>query len=355
MITFLVINGLLLVIAAVLLLAGKFLSAHGECSVSINDDKSFKVSGGDKLLAYLDQKNIFIPSGCGGKATCGLCKIKVLSGDGAILPTEETFMTGREKEQGVRLACQVKVRANLKIRIPGYLLGAEQFEARVSNIRSLTHDIKLITLDLSKTIDFRPGQYVQLKVPGTDEYRAYSISTPPSVSREMELIIRFVPGGLCSTCVHKALQKGDKLALTGPFGDFYLRENSRRDIVVIGGGCGMAPIHSMIRHLAEKGMPRRFLHFFGARTKSDLFFTEELKATESKFANYRYIPALSESASGNGWNGEVGLITHVAEKCIEDPGEKEAYLCGPPAMIDAAIGMLTGKGMQPENIYCDKF
>ena len=253
--------------------------------------------------------------------------------------------------------CQVKVKKDVEIYIPEYLLEAEEFETKVSYLEELTHDIKVVRLKLksSSAIEFKPGQYVQFKIPGTDEYRAYSIGSSPYAKDEIELIIRLVPGGLCSTYVHTALEKDDGVTFTGPFGDFYLREDSQKDIIAIGGGCGMAPIRSIIYYLREKGMKRRFFYFFGARTTKDLFFTSELKKIETKFPNFKYIPALSEPSSKDKWEGEVGLITQVAEKYLDENREKEAYLCGPPPMIDAAIKVLSKKGVNPEHIYFDKF
>lgn len=357
MITFLVINGILLVVTLLLLLAEKFLVTYRECALTINGERVFKALGGDYLLNYFNQYKIFIPSACGGKATCGFCKIKVLSGGGNILPTEEVYITKQEREEGIRLACQVKIKQDVEIYIPEYLLEAEEFQSYASEIKDLTHDIKLVSLEIldAKTIDFKAGQYIQIKIPGTDEYRAYSIATSPFIKDKLELIIRLVPGGLCSTYVHQALEKGDGVIFTGAFGDFYLREDSSKDIIAIGGGCGMAPIRSIIHYLVKQGMTRRFFYFFGARSRKDLFFTEELQELEKKFPNFKYIPALSEPRPQDKWEGEVGLITQVVEKYLGETKEKEAYLCGPPPMIDAALKVLSKKGIKGENIYYDKF
>lgn len=356
MITFFVINTILLTMALLLLTAEKYLVTYGECSVVINKEKTLKVMGGDNLLSYLNQHKIFIPSACGGKATCGFCKVKALSGAGTILPTEEVYVTREERAEGIRLACQVKVKQNVDIYIPEYLLGAEEFESEVLDIHELTDDIKILSFGVlnSKIVDFKSGQYIQFKIPGTDEYRAYSIASPSHIKDRIELIVRLVPGGLCSTYIHKALERFDIATFTGPFGDFYLRD-SHRDIIAIGGGCGMAPIRSILYYLLEKGMPRRFYYFFGARTRKDLFFTEELKDLEKKFRNFKYIPALSEPRRNDRWGGEVGLITQVAEKYIDSTRENEVYLCGPPPMIETAIRVLNRKGVKPENIYYDKF
>jgi len=355
--TFLVINGMLLVIVCLLLLAEKYLVSYGKCSLTLNGDKHFEVDGGDNLLNYLTRHKIYIPSACGGKATCGFCKVKVLSGAGDILPTEEVYIDKKESEEGMRLACQVKAKKDVEIYIPEYLLEAEEFEAEVDILIDLTHDIKLVGLKIlnGKTINFKPGQYIQFKIPGTDEYRAYSIASPNYIKDRVDLTIRLVPGGLCSTYVHKALEKGDKVIFTGSFGDFQLQENSKKDIIGIAGGCGMAPVRSIAYSLAKQGMPRKFFYFFGARTKRDLFFTERFKEMEKEFPNFKYIPALSEPLPDDKWDGEIGFITQIVEKYLDKTSEKEAYLCGPPPMIDAATNVLINKGIQLEDIYYDKF
>ncbi len=357
MVQILLMDMILVIIAILLALADYLLVSYGECKITINGEKILKTQGGANLLNYFTEHRIFIPSACGGKATCGHCKVKVLSGAGNILPTEEVFLTQDEKKQGMRLACQVKIKQDLELFIPEYLLKTDEFVAETIDIRDLTYDIKSIRFKImdAKKIEFKPGQYIQLKIPGTDEYRAYSIASSPLKGDEVELIIRLVPGGLCSTYVHKVLAKSDKVTFTGPFGDFYLHEDSQKDIVAIGGGCGMAPIRSILYYLANQGMPRKFIYFFGARAKKDLFFTEELRKLENEFSNFIYIPALSEPNHTDKWEGEVGLITKVAEKHVKSGNEKEAYLCGPPPMIDAALKVLPEKGINAENIYFDKF
>lgn len=357
MTTFLVVNGILLLVVLALMLAEQYLITYKDCSININGENDIPVDGGDNLLSYLNTQKIFIPSACGGKATCGFCKCKVLRGGGDILPTEEVFITKKEAAEGTRLACQVKVKGQVEIMIPEYLMGAQEFKSRVIEMKDLTHDIKLVVLKIEdeKKIDFKPGQYLQFKIAGADEYRAYSIATSPIIRDRVELIIRLVPGGLCSNYVHKVLDKGDQVIFTGAFGDFYLQEESNKDIIAIAGGCGMAPIRSILYYEAAKGMPRKFYYFFGARTKKDLFYTEELKALEKKYPNFKYFPALSEPSPKDRWEGEVGLITKTVEKYVDKDTEKEAYLCGPPPMIDAANLVLMRKGVREEDIYYDKF
>jgi len=344
--------------AVLLFLADKFLAQYSECVVTINREKILKGSGNQSLLELLTENKIYIPSACGGKATCGHCKVRILSGAGEVLPTEEVFLNTEERNRGIRLACQVKLRGPIEILVPEYLFSTEEFYSRVDDIKDLTYDIKFLRLKIigSKRIRFKPGQYIQIWIPGTNEYRAYSIASSPSMDDAIELIIRLVPGGLCSTYVHKVLERGDTVKFIGPFGDFYLREENNREIIAIGGGCGMAPIRSIILYLIEKGMPRKFTYFFGARAKRDLYFTEELNEISLRYPNFSYIPALSEPLPEDNWPGEVGLITQVAEKyLIQDGSEKEAYLCGPGPMIEAALKALPQKGIKSEYIYYDKF
>lgn len=357
MITFLVINGILFGTAIILIIAERLLISYGECSIVVNKERKIPVEGGDNLLVYLNDNKIFIPSACGGKATCGFCKVTVKSGAGQILPTEEPFINKKERGEGVRLACQVKVKGKVDIQIPEFMLSAEEFESVAEKVVDVTPDTRWIILKIlgGKTINFKPGQYIQIKIPGTDEFRAYSIASPPYITDKVHLTIRLVPGGLCSTFVHKALEEGDHVTFTGSFGDFFLQEDSTKEIVCIGGGCGMAPIRSIVQYLAKHGMPRKCWYFFGARSKRDLFFTEELRDIEVKFPNFKYVPALSEPKAGDHWEGDVGLITHVVEKYLDAEAEKEAYLCGPPPMIDAAMHVLPPKNIKPESIYFDKF
>jgi len=353
----LIMNSILFAITVILIIAERLLVFYGECSITINKEKILAVEGGDTLLNYFAANKIFIPSACGGKATCGYCKIEVLSGGGHILPTEEIFIGRKERQSGIRLACQVKVRNDIEVLISEDLLNAREYKATIYAMEDLTHDIKrvAIKLDEPSRIEFKPGQYVQFKVPGTDEFRAYSIASAPSSANLIELLVRFVPGGLCSGYIHEVLDTNDKINITGPFGDFYLREDSDRGIICIAGGCGMAPIRSILLHLKEKGMPRRLTYFFGARKKADLFYTEELFALSRQFPNFRYVPALSEPDPQDSWTGETGLITHAVEKFIEPGAYAEAYLCGPPPMIDAAVKVLGNKGIAEIFIYYDKF
>ena len=349
---------ILLIVAFVLALAGFLLGGQGEKNIDINDgSKVIPVKGDETLLNALSNEKIFIPSACGGKATCGHCKVKVVEGGGDLLATEESFMTSEEVKNHVRLSCQCKVKSDLKIIIPEEMLTVQEFKTEVAEIDQLTHDIRLVRFKLIEptTIDFKPGQYAQIEVPGMEVQRAYSIASNPKDTGYLELIIRQVPGGTATTFVHKALEVGDKIRILGPFGHFFLDEHSDRDIVCIAGGSGKAPIRSILYYLKDHGMKRNVKYFFGARTKKDLYYTEEFQQLSKEFPNFQYYPALSEPLPEDNWTGDIGLITNVVDGYCKDLGEHEAYLCGSPGMIDACFNVLEGNGMPPERIYCDKF
>lgn len=352
-----VMTGISAALAGLLAFADKYIADYGECKIVINKDREITVEGGNTLLSYLADNKIFIPSACGGKGTCGYCKLKVLEGGGPLLPTETPYLTKQDILHFVRLACQVKIKRDVRLTIPEDLLAAEQFKTVIEKIEGLTHDIKRFVFKLAEPdkIKFKPGQYVQFCIPETSEVRAYSIASHPGVTDRVELMVRLVPGGLCSFYMHEALEEGDEAYITGPYGEFFLREGSEKDIICVGGGCGMAPIKSIISHLFETNSNRKITYFFGARQKKDLFYFEELKNFEKKHNNFKFIPALSEPAAKDEWAGEVGFITEVMQKHLKHSKNQEGYLCGPPPMIDAALKVLTSKGIEMSDIYYDKF
>lgn len=347
----------LTIVAVLLALAGYLLGGGSDRKIIINDKKEIPVKGDDTLLNALSNEKIFIPSACGGKATCGHCKVIVEEGGGELLATELSFMSNEELSKNVRLACQCKIKEDIKILIPEELLSVQEYKTEVTEVTPLTHDIKLVKFQLidPPTIDFKPGQYAQLEVPGLEIQRAYSIASNPDDKTYVELIIRQVPQGKATTFVHKALEVGDKIRLLGPFGHFYLDEHSERDIVCIAGGSGKAPIRSILFYLKNHGMDRKVKYFFGARTKKDLYYTEEFQALSKEFPNFQYYPALSEPLPEDQWTGDVGLITDVVDKYCKNLEEDEAYLCGSPGMIDACFRVLAKNGMPTDRIYCDKF
>ena len=353
----LILLGVLLAITLLLILADILLGGKGEKALVINNKTSIPVFGDETLLNVLSQNKIFIPSACGGKATCGLCKCKVTEGGGDIKPTEEPYLSKKDREEGIRLSCQVKVKDQMKIEIPESMLNAQEFKTVVSKVEDLTYDTKLIQLKLVEpsSMNFKPGQYAQLKVPGIEIIRAYSIASHPKYTDRIEFIVRMVPKGQATTFVHKALDIGDKVIVTGPYGDFYLQEDSNKDMVCIAGGSGKAPIRSILYYLKDQGMPRKVRYFFGAKAKRDLYYTEEFMALAKEFPNFEYIPALSEPDPGDDWDGEVGLITDVLDRLTGDLKDAEAYLCGSPGMIDACIKVLKKHDIPDKQVFYDKF
>lgn len=352
-----IIVGVLIVITLLLILADQLIGSSGEKILTVNKDTKIPVTDADTLLNTLSKEKIFIPSACGGKATCGLCKVKVVDGGGEVKPTEEPFLNEREKNEGVRLSCQVKVRENIEIDIPKELLFAKEYKTKVVEMKDLTYDINLVRLKLidPDTMEFKPGQYAQLKVPGIEVIRAYSIASNPRETDHIEFIIRMVPKGKATTYVHKALEVGDKVIVTGPYGDFYLQEDSNRDMIMIAGGSGKAPIRSILHYLRDQGMPRKVKYFFGARSKKDLYYTEEFEELAKEYPNFEYIPALSDPLPEDDWKGETGLITDVVDRLTGDLSDSEAYLCGSPGMIDACNNVLEKHKLPDQQCFYDKF
>jgi Na+-transporting NADH:ubiquinone oxidoreductase subunit F len=349
-------------LAVLIIIAEKYLNHYGECSLDINNgSRILKVEGGSSLLSSLSSQNIFIPSACGGKATCGLCKVQVLEGAGSLLPTEEPYLTKEEIGQNVRLSCQIKVKKDMKLLIPEELFNIRKFRARIEKITTMTHDIReyRFTLLDPEEISFKAGQYVQIYTKPYDKvresvYRAYSMSSVPSDSKAVELIIRLVPGGICTTYMHTQVKEGDEITLSGPYGDFHLHEGAD-ELVLIAGGSGLAPIRSMVLDILEKGLDKKMTFFFGAVSKKDLYYIEFFQALEEQYENFKFIPALSKPASEDRWEGDTGLITEVVDRYVKDAVNKQAYLCGSPGMINACLQVLDKKGFGNDCIFYDKF
>jgi Na+-transporting NADH:ubiquinone oxidoreductase subunit F len=361
MIAILVSGGLFSFLAVIMVIADNTIADYGEVKITVNNDEELKVEGGKPLLKTLMEEDIFIPSACGGRGSCGLCKVKVNTDIGGYLPTETPWIEEEEQKENIRLSCQIKVKQDVEIEIPEEYLNVKEFETKVAGIRDLTHDIKEITLKLiePETIEFKAGQFIQLRVPEyklTDEpvYRAYSMASSPSRKNEIELEIRYVPEGICTTYAHNYLKEGDKVVINGPYGEFYLRD-SDRDIIFIAGGSGMAPIKSIITFMAEENIQRKAKYFFGARSQKDLFLVDRMKEFEEKLPNFEFVPALSDPEENSNWEGETGLITEVVDKYLESGENKEAYLCGSPGMIKACVEVLTDNGIPDELIYFDEF
>ena len=354
--------GIASVLAILMVIAESTIGNYGDVRISINDgEKEIEARGGKPLLTTLKDAKVFIPSACGGRGSCGLCKCKVQAGAGEVLPTELPWLSDTERKEGVRLSCQLKVKADMRIAIDPELLYVREFRTTVTGIEDLTHDIKQLTLRLEDpdSIEYKAGQFVQIETPEyelTDEpvYRAYSMSSVPSSHNTIEMQIRLVPDGICTTYVHKYLKVGNTMTVNGPYGDFHLSDN-KREMICIAGGSGMAPLKSILHDMREKGIRRKATYFFGAKARRDLFLLDEMKQLEHDLHDFRFIPALSEPAAEDHWEGETGLITEVVDRHVGDLSDAEAYLCGSPFMIDACIVVLKNHGMPDGNIFYDKF
>ncbi len=356
-----VLTGISVVLAILLVIAERWLNNYGDCKIDINGKREITVKGGNSLLSSLSEKQVYLPSACGGRGSCGACKCKITEGGGPLLPTEKPFLSQSELADNIRLSCQVKVKSAVSIQIPDSIFNIRKFSAVISEIIDYTYDIKGITfkLDEGETLDFEAGQYVQLI---TEPYakmkqrvsRAYSISSQPELDTAVQLIIRLVPEGICTTWVHNYLKVGDRVNFTGPYGDFYLRDTDS-DILFVAGGSGKAPIKSMLEHLQVVGTNRKMTYFFGARTPRDLYLTDEMKAFEQVFPDFRYEPVLSHSVPGDNWQGKTGYVMPYFKDAIRDPQKTEAYLCGSPGMINAVTKALTEMGVPAGKIYFDSF
>lgn len=350
-----------LVLSILLLIAEKKILNYGTCHIDVNaGKKNLAIEGGSSLLSSLAENNVFIPSACGGRGTCAYCKVKVLEGGGQISPVEEPYLSAEERQDNVRLSCQVKVRKDLKIEIPAELFNVSRFRSRLTQKRPLTHDIFELRLELidPATITFEAGQYVQLESPdykGRESVmRGYSISSRPADNHYIELIIRRVPDGICTTWVFDHLKEGQEVIFSGPYGFFHLAD-TQAPIICIAGGSGMAPIWALIRDMRDKGIARPTTYFFGALTQRDLFFREEFKQIEDECPWFHFVPALSQEPADSDWTGERGLITDVVARHFPDASQHEAYLCGSAGMIDASIAVLSQNGMPEQNVFYDKF
>lgn len=348
-------------LAVIMVIADATIANYGEVTVTVNDEEQLTVQGGKPLLGSLMEQKLFIPSACGGRGSCGLCKVKVTSDVGDYLPTELPWISEEERKQNIRLSCQLKVKSDIAIQVPEELFNVKEYQAEVVSLTDLTYDIKQVVLRLidPPEISFTAGQYIQFEVPeyelsSEEVYRAYSMASQPSRKNEVELEIRLVPNGICTTYVFNYLQEGDRVTINGPYGEFYLRDTDA-DIVFIAGGSGMAPIKSILYDMYEKGIQRKATYFFGARAVRDLFLVEEMRELEKNMPGFTFVPALSDPLPEDNWEGETGLITDVLDRHYSSVDHLEAYLCGSPGMIDAAVAVLTKKGLPEEKIYFDKF
>ena len=360
-----IVSAISALLAGVLVFAERVITNYGDVQVDINGgEKRFTVRGGGTLLENLTQQKIFVPSACGGRGTCGYCKVKVVEGAGPLLPTEEPFMDGEERSTGIRLSCQIKMRNDLQIEIPEELLAIREYECVCDDIIDYTYDIKQFKLSFldGQQMRYKPGQYVQLLSPQYEKsseevYRAYSISSDPADKDHIELIVRRVPDGICTTYLFDYLKKGDRVQINGPYGHFYLRETTA-PIIFIAGGSGIAPIKCMLHHMQNTNNPRKSVFFFGVRSTKDIFLLDEMRTFESKLENFKFAPVVSQPEPEAKWQGDTGRVTTVALDYLKkqtDASQYEGYLCGSPGMIESSVKVLSELGIKEDKIYYDKF
>ena len=325
-------------------------------------EKQFTCGEDETILAAALRQGISLRYGCkhGG---CGTCKALIVEGE-VDQPAASTFaLMDFEREQGMALLCSAYPLSDIAIELSDYeeselTAGAiiRDYRTEISAVQQLTHDIVDIRLKLvePERISFKAGQYIEGLVPGTQEWRAYSMANPPSKADELEFIIKLFPGGVASSYIKQQIAIGEPVSLSGPYGTFYLRDNDR-PALFIAGGSGMAPILSILRDMAERQDSRKAIFLYGARAKRDLFYLEELHSLEQRLPHFRFVPALSEPIPIDAWKGATGLITDVLAHEVPDARGMEAYLCGPSAMIDAAIAVLGRLGVSEHDIHYDKF
>ena len=348
-------------LAAILVIVDRKVNRYGECAIDINDGgKRVTVEGGRSLLESLRDEKIFIPSACGGRGTCGECRLKVREGGGPLLPTEEPYLEETQREAGMRLACQVKVKNDIRIEIPEALFSVSEFSCVCAEIEDLTHDMKRFRLELKEPagMNYVPGQYVQLRCPaydGNEEvYRAYSIASDPADRNVVELIIRLVPGGICTTWCFERLREGDEVVINGPYGEFRLSDTDA-PMIFIAGGSGIAPFRCMLHHMRNTKCGRQATFYFGANRVRELCLIDTMEAFEEQLENVSFVPVVAKPAEDEKWDGETGLVTEAVARAFDDLAGHEGYLCGSPGMIDASVEVLKELGMREESIFYDKF
>ena len=404
-----------LMLVIILLIAKHYLVQSGDVQITINDDNHVDVQSGDSLLTSLANKDIYLPSACGGKGSCAQCKVKVTEGGGEILPTEAVHFTRGEIRDGWRLGCQVKVKEDLSIEVPASVMSVKEWECEVISNRNVATFMKefIVALPPGEHMDFIPGSYAQIKIPEFeidynkdfdkdligDSYlpawekfglfnlkckntqptiRAYSMANYPAEGDRIMLTVRIatppfkpkpevgfmdVPPGIASTYIF-SLKPGDKVLMSGPYGDFHPIFDSKAEMMWIGGGAGMAPLRAQIMHMTRTLNTRdRDMHYFyGARALNEVFYLEDFLQLEKDFDNFHFHLALDRpdpAADEAGVAYTPGFVHQVIYdtylKDHENPEDIEYYMCGPGPMSNAVNNMLYELGVEPASIHYDNF
>jgi propane monooxygenase reductase subunit len=321
-----------------------------------------EVDEDETILNAAFRQGLMLMHGC-KEGQCAACKSFLLDGE-VDLDRYSTFaLPDYEQDEGWTLLCKAHALSDLEVELINYDeeilrsgIALRTVQTTVVAVDELTHDIRRLVLkvDDGAEFDFHPGQYVDIRIPNSTEHRSFSMANTPSADGLLEFMIKLYPGGHFSGLLADgSIQPGDELAIKGPYGVFTLRDTDRQ-MVFIGGGAGMAPILSLVRAMRESGDARRGVYYYGARTEADLFHLDELGALSTELHDFSFVPALSERAD-NGWRGEQGLITDVVDRLEPALQDVDAYLCGPPPMVDAAIALLVARGVPEAQIHFDKF
>jgi Na+-transporting NADH:ubiquinone oxidoreductase subunit F len=394
-------TGIVLTLVAIILIAKSKLVPSGDVTININGEKDMKTEAGGKLLNVLADNKLFLSSACGGGGTCGQCTVKIKEGGGEILQTELSHITKREAKEGVRLSCQVAVKNDMKIEVPKEVFGIKKWECTVKSNHNVATFIKNLVLELpaGESVPFRAGGYIQIERPPgmtinykdfdiEDEYhgdwdrfqqwqyvssvpeetiRAYSMANYPEERGMIMLNVRIaspppgtkgIPPGKMSSYIFN-LKPGDKVTISGPFGEFYARE-TKKEMVFVGGGAGMAPMRSHIfDQLKRIKTDRKITFWYGARSKKEMFFVEDFDGLQAENDNFSWHVALSDALPEDNWSGLTGFIHNVLyEEYLKNhpnPEDCEYYLCGPPIMNKCVIEMLLDLGVEREDIMLDDF
>lgn len=390
------------VLTALILVAKKYLVAQGDVTIGVNGDPKLdmKVPAGGKLLNLLSDKGVFVSSACGGRGACGQCKVKVVSGGGNVLPIEYSHYTKRQIKEGWRLACQVTVKNNINIELPAAVFGVKKWECTVISNHNVATFIKELRLKVpeGEEVPFRAGGYIQIEAPAHTVYykdfdiepeykgdfvrygfdklvskvdeptiRAYSMANYPGEKGLIMLNVRLatppirdltLPPGIMSSYIWN-LKPGDKVMISGPFGEFFAREDDA-EMVFIGGGAGMAPMRSHIfDQLKRINTKRKISFWYGARSLKEAFYVDEFNQLQKEHPNFKWYLALSEPLPEDNWTGLTGFIANVLYenylKQHKNPEDCEYYMCGPPMMTKSAVTMLHSLGVEDENILFDNF
>ena len=388
---------IVLAMTSVILAARLKLVPEGEITIEVNKRKTLHIPVGTKLLTGLASKGLFVSSACGGGGTCGQCRVKIISGGGTLLPTEKTYVNKRQEREGDRLSCQVTVKRDMEVELPVEVFGSHKWSCLVRSNENVASFIKNLVLELppGEDVNFKAGGYIQVECPphhikysdinpgefqdvweafglygnqSTSKetvFRAYSMASYPDEKGLIMLNVRIAtppnpetPPGIVSSYLF-GLQPGDKVDISGPFGDFIAKDTDN-EMIFIGGGAGMAPMRSHIfdqlRRLKSK---RKISFWYGARSRRELFFVEDFDQLDKEHDNFEWHIALSDPQPEDNWDGVVGYIHNdLYERYLSKhsaPEDCEYYICGPPPMLRAVIVMLNELGVEPENILFDDF